>query len=267
MKIAVTGKGGAGKTTVAAIMARSIARSGHSVVAVDADPNPNLGISLGLGPEETSKLDGIVNILLRERAAHDLAHAQEHPDDHDHDHNACEPPAHKSVEQIIDEMAVTAPDGVWLVQTGRIERPAEGCLCCGSHGTTRKIFAEIDAGARVVVADLEAGVSDLMWAKPTAADTVVVVTEPYRKSLEVARRAVAVSRELGVERVFVVANRIENADDMAQVRAALPGAEIFEVPDDVAIANADRSGTAPMDSSGPSPAVRALTAFAARLVA
>lgn len=256
MKIVVTGKGGAGKTTVAAILSRTLARTGREVIAVDADPNPNLGIALGLGAEATERLEAIVNVVLRQKAAHD----------HDHEGHACDPPADRSAAELVDDLAVVAPDEVRLVQTGLIERPAEGCLCCGSHGTTRRIVNEVPADGRVVVADLEAGVNDLIWAYPQPDDVVVVVTEPYVKSLEVARRALQVTRDVGVRRVVVVANRVESDDDVADVARAVRDVEVVAVPDDPVVWQADREGVASLDAASDSPAVTAVAALASRLL-
>ncbi|GAC1334028.1 MAG: AAA family ATPase [Candidatus Dormibacteria bacterium] len=268
MKLAVTGKGGTGKTTVTAILARQLARSGVEVVAIDADPNPNLGISLGMGVEAAMKLDGIVNVLLREKAALHNAHHHDHADDDGHSHaegeNACEPPSDRSTEQLLEEMSVMAPDGVRLVQTGKLERPSEGCLCCGSHSTTRRLFSELPHAGRMVIADLEAGVNDLLWARPGADDAVLVVTEPYRKSLEVARRALQVALELGVKRAMVLANRVQSEEDLQVVVDFLSGVdvEILAIPEDEVIAAADRNGRSPLDNGTDSPGVAAIVALA-----
>lgn len=260
MKVAVTGKGGAGKTTVAGTLARLLARQGLAVVAVDADPNPNLGLTLGLGEEATARLEGVVNVVLGERRRHEHDHAEGR---HDHDaSHPCEPPAERSAEDVLEELGVTAPDGVVLVETGRIERPAEGCLCCGSHGTTRRLFSDLDGRNRVVIADLEAGVNDLVWARPDAEDVVLVVTEPYLKSLEVARRAVAVARQMGVQRVVVVANRVAGDEDGERVRQALPGLPLVEVPDNHDVGRAGREGVAPIDLAPASTAMQAVRALA-----
>ncbi|MFN2389811.1 MAG: P-loop NTPase [Actinomycetota bacterium] len=253
MKIAISGKGGTGKTTVAGILARSLARSGHDVVAVDADPNPNLGIALGLGVEETAQLEAIANRVMREAQAH----GHDHGDGHAHEH--------KGPDQLVEEMAVVAPDGVRLVQTGTIERPAEGCMCCGSHATTRIVFNDLDATGRTIIADLEAGINDLIWAYPKPGDILLVVTEPYRKSIEVARRALSVAEELQLDQVVVVANRCESDDDADRVAAELGGAEVVAVPDDVAVWRADRDGRSPLDAAPDSPAVAAVQRLAARL--
>jgi len=260
MKLAVTGKGGAGKTTVAAILARTLARNGVAVVAIDADPNPNLGLSLGLGDAEAAHIEGVVNVLLRERLAHQRQH-----ETGEHDHGTeepCAPPAERTAENILDEMGATAPDGVRLVETGRIERPSDGCLCCGSHSTTRRLFADIPGAGRVVIADLEAGVNDLVWAAPKPEDAVVVVTEPTLKSIAVARRAVAITRELGVKHVVIVANRVEGDADVASIADAFFGLPLVVVPDDPAVAAADRIGLPAMDAAPDAPGVLALQAFA-----
>ena len=91
MKIAVAGKGGSGKTTVAGTLARQLAREGHSVLALDADTNPMLGISLGIGPEETYRMVSV-------RQGTDATPEHEH-----------------TVEGMIDAFGTDAPDGVRLV--------------------------------------------------------------------------------------------------------------------------------------------------------
>lgn len=255
MKVAITGKGGTGKTTVAAILARSLARAGERVVAIDADPTPNLGIALGLGSEATAQLEAIANRLLAEKAAHQRSH------DHDHDEaggNLCDPPPGQAVRDLVAEVGVDAPDGVRLIQTGKVERPADGCMCCGSHGTTRKIFGEIDSDGSIVIADLEAGVNDLIWVYPKPEDVVLIVTEPYRKSIEVARRALRIVGDLSVGRVVIVANRVESPGDTALVRSEFPGVHVVEVPEDPLLTEADRRGSSPMDVAPQSPGVQAV---------
>jgi CO dehydrogenase maturation factor len=103
MKIAVAGKGGSGKTTVSGILARAFARSGRRVLALDADTNPMLGISLGVGPEETDRLVAVRQAL----------------DDGEVEH---EPTA----AGLIETFGTDAPDGVRLVVVSRIDRADPG---------------------------------------------------------------------------------------------------------------------------------------------
>lgn len=265
MKFAITGKGGAGKTTVAAIIARTIARTGTAVVAIDADPNPNLSLSLGLGAEAAAKVEGVVNVILAERLEHQRQH-ETGGHEHETEEEPCAAPAQRTADEILDDMGVDAPDNVRMVETGRIERPAEGCLCCGSHATTRRLFADVSGEGRIVIADLEAGVNDLIWAAPAAGDAVVVVTEPSIKSIEVARRAIAIARQHGVERIIVVANRVSSDADEAAVRAIAGDLPVVVVPDDPAVMAADRNGTPPLDAAPDSPAVAVIQDLARSLL-
>jgi len=246
MRIAICGKGGSGKSTISGSLARSLARRGHTVVAVDADPNPNLGISLGVPRDTVETMKPILNALL----------------DAGHTHNDPKPLA----EDLLDHYGVDAPDGIRLVATGKIERPSDACLCCGSHNTTRQFFGELADDERVIVADLEAGLNDLIWAKPGANDVVLAVSEGSEKSVEIARRAVVVAEELGVTRIIGVANRSTSEQDAARVADALGTVEFFTVPEDPAVEHADHLGVAPMDADPASPAMVAVSELADLIV-
>ena len=242
MRIAICGKGGSGKSMIAGSLARHLARRGHTVVAVDADPNPNLGISLGVPRDTVEEMKPILNALL----------------DAGHTHNDPTPLA----EDLLDRYGVDAPEGIRLVATGKIERPSDACLCCGSHNTTRQFFGELADDQRVVVADLEAGLNDLIWAKPGADDIVLAVSEGSEKSVDIARRAVAVAEELGVTRIIGVANRSLSDEDTASVAGQLGVTEVFRVPEDPAVEQADHLGVAPMDADPTSPAMVAVSELA-----
>lgn len=246
MRIAICGKGGSGKSMISGSLARSLARRGHTVVAVDADPNPNLGVSLGVPRETVESMKPILNALL----------------DAGHTHTDPTPLA----EDLLGHYGVDAPDGIRLVATGKIERPSDACLCCGSHNTTRQFFGELADDERVVVADLEAGLNDLIWAKPGERDVVLAVSEGSEKSVEIARRAVVVAQELGVARIIGVANRSVSEADAARVAEALGTAEFFTVPEDPAVEHADQLGVAPMDADPASPAMVAVSELADLIV-
>jgi CO dehydrogenase maturation factor len=105
VKIAVVGKGGSGKTTTSAVLARTLARSGHSVVALDCDSNPNLGISLGVGDDETERLVSMRQSLDEGEEAHA-----------------------PGWDELLDRFGSQAPDGVRLAVVSRIDNPEPGCL-------------------------------------------------------------------------------------------------------------------------------------------
>jgi len=239
MKIAVAGKGGAGKTTVAGTVARELSRAGHSVLALDADTNPMLGISLGVGPEETYRLMAVRQGL----DSGEVEHQQ-------------------SVEALIDAFGTDAPDGVRLVVALRDARVDPGCACCGM--TPQQLLGELDGEFSTVVCDLEAGLGAIVRAGK--ADVVLVVVEASVKSIDVATR-VAASAAVAEAEVIVVANRIRGELDLEAIRAALGDYEIVAVPEDPAIARADREGRAPLDVDPGAPGVNAISRLAERLVA
>lgn len=239
MKIAITGKGGSGKTMVAGALIRILADRGHTIVAVDADPNPNLGISVGIQAEQVEAMQSILTGLTASGHTHD----QPLPDPDD----------------LLARYGLIAPNGIALVATGKIERPTDSCLCCGSHTTTRRFLGDLPATDRIVVADLEAGLNDLIWAQPGPDDVVVVVAEPSAKSIEVATRATHIAREgLGVTRIIAVANRAHPDTDHAQRLAAALDVQTVAVPDDPAVTDADHCGVAVYDAARSSPAMVAV---------
>lgn len=244
MKIAVAGKGGAGKTTISGTIARALARSGHDVLAVDADVNPMLGISLGLGMDATERLAGIRQELSESRA-----------DDAIHEH---------TIEGLIERFGEDAPDGVRVVVASRVDMPDHGCLCCGVSAD--RLLREMQDGGRTVLGDLEAGTGVLTRMQTGSLDVVLVVANPTPKSIEVARRAVeaAVAREITV---LVVANRVASDDDLEAIRSVLGEHDMAVVPDDPAIARADAEGLAPIDLDENAPGVRAIVEISERLAA
>lgn len=246
MKIAVTGKGGAGKTTIAGTLARLFADRSHQVVAVDADVNPNLGVTLGLDRAAVMAMQPILNALLASGYTHDDPKI----------------PA----EELLARYGIPAPGGVTLVATGKVERPTDACLCCGSHSTTRAFFGELPARDRTVVADLEAGLNDFVWTRPGTDDVVVAIADPSAKAVEIARRACALAREMGVHRILGIANRSAREADADRLAEAL-GEDVMAVPDDPAIERSAERAVAPLDADPSSPAVLAVSELADRLEA
>lgn len=239
MKILVAGKGGAGKTTVSGTIARALAQAGETVVAVDADVNPMLGISLGVGMEETERLSGV-------REAQQGG-AVEHPDD---------------AESMLATFGITAPDGVRLVVGSRMDAMDSGCPGLGM--TPDRLLRELGSDGRIVIGDLEAGSGIVTRMDPGHVDLVLVITDPTSKSIEVARRTARSASARGAD-VMVIANRIDADDDLEAIRAPLGEHEIVVVPEDRAIRRADEQGLAPIDVSRDTPGMLVLRELAGRL--
>ncbi len=124
------------------------------------------------------------------------------------------------------------------------------------------MLGSIPADGLTVVADLEAGIGTLTRLPAKAVDAVLVVTEPTPRSVDVARRALAVAAEQQQGRILVVANKVAGDDDRRMIRAALGDHEIVFVPADPGVETADRTGTSPVDVAPAGPAVAAISALA-----
>jgi CO dehydrogenase maturation factor len=239
MKIVVAGKGGAGKTTVSGTIARALAQKGNPVLALDADANPMLGVSLGVGFEKTDMLNSV-------RQALDAGDVEHEP----------------TVEGMVENFGTDAPDGVRLVVASRIDNDSPGCQCCGV--SPDQILRELEHEYRVVICDLEAGIGTVSRMEAGNADAVVVVANPTAKALEVARRAIEIAED--VAEVVVLANRVRSDDDLQTIKDALgEDIEMIVIPEDPVIAEADRNGTAPIDLDPESPGVAAIIKLADRL--
>ena len=238
MKLAVAGKGGAGKTTVSGTVARALARAGHDVLALDADSNPMLGVSLGVGPEKTDLLLGVRQGLETGETEHE-----------------------PTIEGMVERFGADAPDGVRLVVASRIDNDSPGCQCCGVSAD--QLLRELEDGHRTVICDLEAGLGTVIRLAPGNADVVLVVANPTAKALEVARRAIEAAADK--TEVIVLANRVRDEADLDAIRAVLGDRELIVIPEDETIARADRDGIAPIDLDPYSPGVTALVALADRL--
>lgn len=239
MKIVVAGKGGVGKTTVSGTISRALARAGHDVLALDADTNPMLGVSLGVGPEETDLLIAVRQGLETGETEHE-----------------------RSSEGFVERFGRDAPDGVRLVVASRIERANPGCTCCGV--SPEGLLSELESDGKIIVGDLEAGIGTVMRLQDGQADVLLIVAQPTVKSLNIARRALDLADDRG-GRVIVIANRVRDDEDLAVIREAVGECEMVVVPDDPAIALADREGRAAIDVDPDAPGVRVLIELADRL--
>lgn len=251
MKIAVAGKGGSGKTTFAGTLARILGQSGNRVLAIDADPNPNLAVSLGLDPDTAAAIEVV---------PHSFAH---HSEDAEGNYSVG---LDLSPEEIVARYGTPAPDNVSLLIVGRVEPEQAGTGCnCSAHTTVRGILEHLHAGASLhTVSDMEAGLEHLKRGTLEHADALVIVIEPYFKSLEAAGRIEELGRTLGVPMRFAVANKVRTPRDEAAIREfcdtkGIPVAAV--VPFDEDVAEAEWRGQSVLDSAPYSEAVTVLRGF------
>jgi CO dehydrogenase maturation factor len=251
VKLAIAGKGGSGKTSISGTMARLLARRGLRVLAIDGDSNPNLALTLGVPAEQLNAVPTLPR---------DLARRGE---------NGIE--LTKSVEEVRASHSLAGPDGTTLLVMAHPdpEEAGQGCLC-GMHATVRTLIGELpDSDEDVTILDTEASPEHLRRGTAKYADVLVAVVEPYYKSLETGRRMAALARELGLDRVVLVANKIRDERELEAVRefAAAHDLEVVgAVPFDEGMPGAERAGAAPLEHDPDMPAVRAIDELAGRLV-
>ncbi|MCY3607325.1 MAG: AAA family ATPase [Acidimicrobiaceae bacterium] len=190
MKIAVAGKGGAGKTTICATAARLLARAGHQVVAIDGDTNPNLHAAIGVDP--AAELPMLPTSLASRRFDG--------------------PRLTASIDDVLQQHAHLAPDGVHLVRMGMPKHADEGCMC-SAHAVVSAFLADLDSNSAVTLLDLEASPEHLSRGTARHCDVLLLVAEPYYRSLEAVRLQALLAAESPIPRVAVVANKCRQEID------------------------------------------------------
>ncbi len=256
MKIAVAGKGGSGKTTLAGTLARILGQSGNRVLAIDVDPNPNLAVSLGLDPDAAAAVEVVPSTF-----AHHTENAE----------GNYSVGLELSPEEIVARYGAPAPDNVSLLIAGRVEGHQAGSGCnCSAHTTVRGILEHLHADpAFHTVSDMEAGLEHLQRGTLEHVDTLLIVIEPYFKSIEAAGRIEELGRNLGVPRRYAVANKVRSRRDEEAIQSfceakGIPVAAV--VPFDEGVAEAERQGLAVLDAAPDSDAVAVLRELSERLL-
>lgn len=205
VKIAVTGKGGVGKTLIAAGLAWSLARSGKKTIAIDADPSPNLGLMLGLSQEQA---DAIIPLsenmpLIEKKTGTDF-------------HGVYN--LNFSVEDIVRDFSVPTPAGVHLLVMGTVRQMGSGCTCTANtlvRNLLRHLMTERD---EAVVLDMGAGVEHLGRGTADSVDLMLVVTTADSRAISAAGTIVRMAQEAGIPLVMLAGNRIEGAQHRNLVR-------------------------------------------------
>ena len=225
MRVAIAGKGGAGKTTTSATLARMLARSGKSVVAIDADSNPNLAVALGVDPEQAGLMAPLPPAVVSRRLNGPLL---------------CEP-----VEDVLAHYAISGPDGVRIALMGMPAHAEEGCMC-SAHATVSAVLGELGTRPEVVtIVDMEASPEHLSRGTARHVDALLLIAEPYYRSLETVRRLACLAAELPIPQIAVVANKVRSPADAAAMEefCARQGLEpAGEIPWSEGIVEADRRG-------------------------
>jgi CO dehydrogenase maturation factor len=224
LKLAVAGKGGVGKTTLSAALARALARRGEPVMAVDADPNNCLGRALGF-PESTLRLVKPLSEMREELAA--LAGTSEGGG-----FFSINPP----VEQLLSDYQIEH-DGVSLLVMGTIDEPGAGCVCPESAILKALVRHLVGLEQTAVIMDMEAGLEHLGRGTARHIGALLIVTEPAPASARTATRIGRLARGLGLQVAGVVINKANSPGDEEKVRPYLEEVDIIaSLPFDPVIA-------------------------------
>ncbi len=242
MKIAVSGKGGVGKTTLALLLARHFRDRGIGVILVDADPDGNLAAGLGVDPESVVPVSAMKELIAERTGARPGA--------------AGFFKLNPRVDDLPDTVA-TEKDGIRLLVMGTVRKGGGGCVCPES-ALVRALMAHLVLERdEVVIMDMEAGIEHLGRGTARAVDILIVVVEPGRRSIETAHRVRQLAADIGLTRIGVVGNKVRNAREESFLRDAMPDFDFLGfIPYSEAVIQADMGG------GGFSPADTLVTAVA-----
>jgi CO dehydrogenase maturation factor len=248
VKLAVSGKGGVGKTTITASLARSFQRAGYRVIAVDADPDANLAGTLGY---RQGRIVPLVELkqLIEERVGGGQAWGgflRMNP----------------KVDDIPEKFAIDF-DGIRVLVMGTIERGRSGCAC-PENVLLREVLGHLllDKKEHVVV-DMEAGIEHFGRGTAEGVDSMLVVVEPGWASLETAKRIRSLSSDLGIKKVRVLANKIASKEDAVFIAENLKDLDMIgELPLDSGLEEEARFGRVDLRR----PFHRRIAEIAARLI-
>jgi len=234
MKIAVSGKGGVGKTFIAGTLAAWFASTGHPVIAIDADPSPNLAVTLGLSAEEAARIVPIAENeeLIRLKTGTEFSGVFR---------------LTFSVSDIIGKYSVSTPSGAALMVMGTIRSMGAGCTC-PAHSLVKALFRHLVVERdEVVILDMEAGIEHLGRGTAGHVDYLLVVTDADKKSLEIAGTICRLAAESEIRKTGLVGNRITGTAQESIVRefAEKNGFDILAlIPYDPQVAEAGVTGFA-----------------------
>ncbi len=240
MKLAVSGKGGVGKTTFASLLIRNFNRMGKRVLAIDADPDANL--AAGIGIENAEKIVPIAEMkeLVFERTG-------------------AQPGTiggffklNPKVDDLPEALSVNF-ENIKLMRLGGVQKGGSGCICPESTLLRALVMHIVLARDEVVVMDMEAGIEHLGRATAKAVDKLIVVVEPGRRSIDTAGHIRKLAAEIGLNAIAVVGNKIRGPKDREFLENHLPDFEFLGfLPYDDTLIEADLNGVSPFDVDSPS---------------
>ncbi len=227
MKIAISGKGGAGKTLLSALLSRSFAKDGYDVIAIDADPDANLATALGFPAEMEIKPLSKMDKLIKERTYTG--------NDASSDYFKLNP----YVTDIPDTFSVKH-EGIRLIVMGQVKGGGAGCYCPENSLLSALVAHLMLARNEAVIMDMAAGVEHLNRGTARRVDQLIVVTEPSRAGIETTNRVYQLARDIEIKNIAVVGNKIRSSSEKDFIISSLKDVTFLGfIPYDQAIIHAE----------------------------
>jgi CO dehydrogenase maturation factor len=235
MKLAVSGKGGVGKTTFSALLIRTLNAQGKRVLAIDADPDANLAAALGIPDAEK-----IVPIAEMKELIFERTEAQPGSIGGFFKLNP-------KVDDLPDSLSAKL-ENIKLMRLGGVKKGGGGCICPESTLLRALMLHIVLARDEVVVMDMEAGIEHLGRATASAVDKLIVVVEPGRRSMDTAGHIKKLASEIGLKNIGLVGNKIRGEKDEEFLKKHLSDFEFLGfIRQDEALIEADLDGVSPYD--------------------
>ena len=216
MKIAISGKGGVGKSTISAALSLLMAKQGKRVLAVDADPDANLASALGMPKavrDEIIPISQQIALIEERTGAKVKQYGQMFK-------------LNPEVSDIADNYA-TLHEGVALLVLGAVKRGGGGCACPENVLLKALVTDLIVRKDDALVMDMEAGVEHLGRATAKSVDAMLVVVEPGQRSVDCAKRVIRMAKDIGIKNLCFIANKVTNQQDEEFIKKALDGYELI----------------------------------------
>ncbi len=235
MKLAVSGKGGVGKTTFSSLLIRTLNQAGKRVLAIDADPDANLAAGIGI-----KNAANIVPIAEMKELVFERTGARPGTIGGFFKLNP-------RVDDLPDALSATL-ENIKLMRLGGVKKGGSGCICPESTLLRALVMHVVLGRDEVVVMDMEAGIEHLGRATAKAVDKLIVVVEPGRRSIDTAEHIRRLASEIGLDAIAVVGNKIRGPKDRDFLQNHLNDFEFLGfLPYDDALIEADLNGVSPYD--------------------